>query len=273
MIRGLLRKTWHEVWLTTLIIGVALLGVNAMLTRVVPRFLDQGGIEDLYERAPFVQNMVMAMLGTEFGQEKMAEAMNGMLWVHPTVLTLLWAHAIVFCSRFPAAEVDRGTVDILLGLPVSRRKAYYSEVLAWALAGLFLIAMGFAGHRLSAPAMPENMRPSPTEALYILTNLYFVYFAVGSFAFLISANSDRRGRAIAVTIALVLASFLLSFLAQFWEPAQAIAWMSILEYYRPAEIFVSEQFATANVVTLIAVGTTALMLGGEIVAHRSMCTT
>lgn len=273
MFRGLIRKTWHEVWLMTTILGLALLGVNALLTRVVPRFLERGGMDDMFERAPFAREMLAAMLGSEMGREIRYEAMQAILWVHPSVLTLLWTHAIVFCSRFPAAEVDRGTIDILLGLPVSRRKAFYSEVFVWAVCGLLLVLMALIGHRITASSMPDNTKPTMTQVAYILTNLYCVYFAVGGFAFLISANSDRRGRAIGVTIALLVASFLLSFVAPFWESLEAISWMSVIEYYRPAEILIENQFAYANVITLLAVGTTALVIGGEIVAHRSMCTT
>ena len=125
-----------------------------------------------------------------------------------------------FCSRFPAGEIDRGTVDVLLGLPVSRRKAYYVEVFAWMLSGMFVLTMGYLGHRTTAPLMPADMRPGPVDAAFVLINLFCVYLAVGAFAFLISANSDRRGRAIGATIALVLCSYLLNFLAQFWEPGK-----------------------------------------------------
>lgn len=273
MILGLIRKTCYEIWLMTVIIGTALLGVVTLLTRIVPRFLEEGGMNHFFDRAPLAKPIVAALLGSQMGEEIRSEAMQALLWVHPTILTLLWTHAIVFCSRFPASEIDRGTIDILLGLPVSRRKAFYSEVLVWAVVGVFLILMSLCGYRLSAPHMPEDMRPSPTSVAYILTNLYCVYFAVGGFAFLISSWCDRRGRAIAATIAIVLASFLLNLAAPFWESVEAFSWMSVMEYYRPAEILQTGEFAFASVITLLAAGSTALILGGEIVAHRSMCTT
>ncbi len=271
MIRGLLLKIWHEVWVMTLILGLALLGVDALLTYVVPKFQD--GMDEMFEQLPFSKQIMSAILGSEFGEEINAKAMQALLWVHPTILTLLWTHAIVFCTRFPAGEIDRGTIDVLLGLPVSRRKAYYTEVLAWLIAGLFVLSMGYAGHRLAAPWMPAEMRPQPWEAAYVLVNQYCVYLAVGAFTFFVSANSDRRGRAVGVTIGLVLVSFLLNFLAQFWEPADAVAWLSVMEYYRPAITIQTGEFAWADVITLLSVSTVAIALGGEIVAHRSICTT
>ena len=269
--RGLLLKIWYETWVTTLILGIALLGADSLLTYAVPKF--QSGMDDLFDRFPISREFITAMLGSQIGEEINARAMQALLWVHPTVLTLLWTHAIVFCSRFPAGEIDRGTVDVLLGLPVSRRKAYYVEVFAWMLSGMFVLTMGYLGHRTTAPLMPAEMRPGPVDAAFVLINLFCVYLAVGAFAFLISANSDRRGRAIGATIALVLCSYLLNFLAQFWEPVNAISWLSVMEYYRPAIVIQTGEFPADDVVTLLSVAGAAVVLGGEVVARRSICTT
>ena len=51
---------------------------------------------------------------------------------------------ILFCSRMPAGEVDVGTADVLLGLPVSRLSIYAAEALVWIAAGLLLIGLGLA---------------------------------------------------------------------------------------------------------------------------------
>ena len=268
--RGLLLKTWHEVWLMTLLIGSGLLAVNALLTYILPQV--QAGLDNVLEQIPFVRSFLTVLLGTELGDEISARTMQAFLWVHPVVLALVWAHAIVFCTRLPAGEIDRGTIDVLLGLPVSRRKVYYCEVLAWLTAGLLILVLGFAGHRLASPAMPVEMRPEMSRALLVLFNLYCVYLAVGGIAFFVSSLSDRRGRAMAVAFAIVLASFLLNFVAQFWAPAQQVAFLGVMEYYRPARILQSGAFPTADAAILLAVATAALVAGGEVVARRSICT-
>ena len=128
MMRGLLLKTWHEVWLMTLLFGLALLTVIALLTFVYPQFQEE--LIEIIDRLPFIRPMITSMLGSDVGDKLNAQNLQAILWVHPIVLTLLWAHAIVFCTRLPAGEIDRGTIDVLLGLPVSRRTVYYSEAIA-----------------------------------------------------------------------------------------------------------------------------------------------
>jgi ABC-2 type transport system permease protein len=172
----------------------------------------------------------------------------------------------------PAGEIDRGTIDVLLGLPVSRRAVYFCESIVWLVSGLLIIVMGLLGHRIAAPAMPEEMRPELSRAVLVMTNLYCVYVAVGGIAFLASALSDRRGRAMAIVFGLVLASFLLNFVAQFWPPAQQIAFLGVMEYYQPAQILQSGDFPIRDAAVLLLVGGSAWVLGGEVVARRSICT-
>jgi len=268
--RGLFHKTLHEVWRMTLLFGGALLGIMALLTYVLPQFHE--GMSEVFDQLPFAKSFIAALLGTELGEDINARTMQVLLWVHPTVLALLWAHAIVFCTRMPAGEIDRGTIDFLLGLPASRRAVYFGEVAVWLVAGLFMVFMGLLGHRLTSNAMPAEMRPTLRDVLPVIANLYCVYVAVGGIALFVSASSNHRGRAVGVAFAVVLASFLLNFVAQFWEPAKPFAFASVMDYYRPAEIMRSGTFPTRDVATLLAVGGIAVVAGGEIVARRSICT-
>jgi ABC-type transport system involved in multi-copper enzyme maturation permease subunit len=201
--RGLFTKTIYEVWVIILLFGGAMLSVMALLTYVLPQV--QEGLDDAFKQIPLAKSMLSALLGTDLGDEITARTMQSFLWVHPTVLALLWAHEIVLCTRVPAGEIDRGTIDVLLGLPVSRRAVYLCESVVWAGSGGLLLMMGLLGHRIASPAMPPEMRPELSQALLVMANLYCVYLAVGGIALLVSTLSDRRGRAIAVVFSIVLA--------------------------------------------------------------------
>ena len=270
MMRGLFTKALYEVWLPTLLFGFSLFAVKALLTYILPQI--QEGLGGVLDQIPFVRSMLTALLGTELGDEITARTMQAFLWVHPVVLALVWAHEITLCTRMPAGEIDRGTIDVLLGLPVSRRAVYFCESIVWLVSGLLIIVMGLLGHRIAAPAMPEEMRPELSRAVLVMANLYCVYVAVGGIAFLVSALSDRRGRAMAIVFGIVLASFLLNFVSQFWEPAKQIAFLGIMEYYQPAQILQSGDFPIRDVAVLLFVGGSAWLLGGEVVARRSICT-
>ena len=126
--------------------------------------------------------------------------------------------------------------------PLSRRKIYLCESLVWLASGILLIGLGYLGHRSTVSTMPVHMRPEWSRAAIVMMNLFCVYLAVGGIALLVSAMSDRRGRAVAIVFAVVLISFLLNFLAQFWWLAKHVAFLSVMQYYQPAKILSSGVF-------------------------------
>lgn len=267
---GLFTKEFRETRVQTALFGVALGGAMGLLTFILPKI--QSGMSEVFESMPFVKTIMQGLLGTSIGDRLSAEMMQSILWVHPVVLTLVWAHEIVFCTRVPAGEIDRGTVDILLSLPVSRRAIYWTETVGWLVSGLVVLSCGVLGHIVMRSQLPVETRPDAATVLVIMCNFYCVYFAVGAGALLVSAMSDRRGRAAGVVFGLVLASFLLNFLAQFWDVAERLSFLSVSHYYRPAELIQSGETPWRNMGVLLSVGAVFWIAGGEIFARRNVAT-
>ena len=138
--RGLIVKSIYETWLTTLLFAIGLGCALALLTSVLPQL--QEGIGDILASLPFVRTVIQALFGTEIGDELTLQMMQAILWVHPVVLSLVWAHEIVLCTRIPVSEIDRGTIDVLLGLPVSRRTIYVADSVVWLVSGGLVLLGG-----------------------------------------------------------------------------------------------------------------------------------
>lgn len=267
---GLFRKIFIEVRWSVLLFGIGLAAIMALLTALLPRVL--GDAEQMLDRLPFIRPLLTALLGTDVTTGFTAQMMQAFLWVHPTVLALIWAFEITWCTRMPAAEIDRGSIDFLLGLPVSRWQVYLAETTGFLASGVILLAIGCSGHWLCSGLLQPNMRPGRQATVFVLFNLYSVYAAVGGISFFVSACSDRRGRAVGVIFALLLVTFLLNFLAQFWPPAQTISFLSIMQYYRPAAVIQTGEFPCLNAAVLWGVAVCTWVLGGRIFRSRSICT-
>jgi ABC-type transport system involved in multi-copper enzyme maturation permease subunit len=263
-------KALREVWAGTLLIGIGLLLFQVFLNVILPQI--QNEIGRIWLQMPFVRTLLSALLGTDFGDEITAQITQAIVWVHPAVLALLWAHAIVLATRFPAGEVDRGTVDVLLGLPVSRRQIYLAETAVLLGTGVAVMLMALLGYFIGSRSSAPEHRSEFGAILRVASNLYCVFIAVGGVSFLVSACSDRRGRAIATNFGIVVASFLLTFLAGFWEPARHLAFLSVLDYYQPAEIIRSGAWPAKDIAVLAGFGVTTWAVGGVIAARRSLCT-
>ena len=268
--KGLLRKIYFEVRWPVLFFSIGLAIIMALLTTLLPKVL--GDIDKVFEKLPFVKPIITALLGMDPGDGFTAQMMQAFLWVHPTVLSILWAHELMYCSRVPAAEIDRGTIDFLLGLPVSRWKLYVCESIGWMASGMVIMGFGVCGHLAASLKLQPQMRPGIFAIFCIVANLFAVYLAVGGLSWLVSANSDRRGRAIGIMFAILLMSFLLNFLAQFWEPAKSVSFLSVMEYYKPAFIIQSGDFPWLDVSKLTCIGGGSWIMGGIIFRRRSVCT-
>jgi len=267
---GILSKIWMEVRWPVLWFSLGLCAIMGLLTALLPKIL--GNIHTMFAKMPIVKPLITALLGVDPGDQMSSQLSQAFLWVHPTVLTLIWAHEIMYCSRVPAGEIDRGTADFLLCLPVSRWKVFTAESIGWLISGTCILAFGYTGHLVASLLGQSEMRLSVPHTMMVMANLAAVYLAVGSFAFLLSAMSDRRGRAIGVVFALMLASFLLNFLAQFQDWAKSISWLSFMNYYRPAIIIQTGLFPWADVGILLCLAATFWLAGGFTFKMRSICT-
>ena len=153
---GLIHKSFREVWAMTLLCG---LGLFAFESAVAPIFWTYQ--EQFTEQIMEIE-LVRAILSSLVGAEVTDQAGPGMLvslaWSHPLMLSILWAHVITFATRVPAGEIDRATVDVLFGLPVSRWTIYRSESVVWLGSGVVVIGLAALGSAFGNLFVPPEGR-------------------------------------------------------------------------------------------------------------------
>ena len=271
MNRGLLAKAIRETRGPTLVFGIGLLIAATILSYVLPTFQKQFNAQVL--EMPFIRTMVSAMIGTDASVGLSPDMFAAICWVHPVILGLTWAHALVCCTRIPAAELEAGTIDVLLGLPVSRWQIMAAETTAWLAMSACLIGFAFAGHVIGSSLVEGGARPPLARGAIAAVSLWCLYVAVGSFAWLMSSLSDRRGRAILWAVLLVLATFLLNYLAQIWRPAERVAFLSILRYHRPLVVLRDGHWPLRDMGVLVGLAGLMWTAAGLVFARRDLTTT
>jgi hypothetical protein len=269
--RGVVLKSARELLTPTLLLGGAIMLAEAVLGYVLPTFAKQL-VGDL-AAMPFLQNVFKALVGAEVTAGAGPEMFTAVAWVHPVPLALLWAHAAMASTRFPAGEVDRGTVDVLLGLPVSRWRVYVSDSAAWVTAGVLVIAASLAGNWFGSLWLPGTAGPEYGRVAIVLVNLLAMYLAVGALGCLCSSLSNRRGGAMGVVFGIVVTSFLVNYLAQFWDPAKKLEFLSVLRYYRPLYVLKDGAWPWGNISVLAGTAAALWVVGGVVTARRDLATT
>jgi hypothetical protein len=271
MMRGLLLKSWRESRWTTLGLALAVGAVTGIITLVLPDLM--GGLNEFLLEVPFIRSMISAMMGIDISTGLTTTMMISVMWTHPVVLALVWSHAIMLCARYPAGEIDRGTVDVLLGWPVSRRAVWRAGTLVWLLSGGVVVMSALAGYFLASLDLEPAVRPPFGRAAMAAGNLFALYLAAGAATLVASSLSNRQVYATAAGFAVVAGSFLLNFLGPYWALADAVSFLGLMEYYRPALILRDGIFPLADVLTLTAVSAVLWAAGMEITARRDITTT
>lgn len=271
MTRGLMSKSWRETRLATVGLGLAAAAVTGLITFVIPQL--GLGLNDFILDVPFIRSMISAMTGLDISGGLTTTMMLSVLWTHPVVLAIVSAHAIILCARYPAGEVERGTIDVLLGWPVSRRAVWRVHSLVWLISGVLVVAAALAGYTLGTLGLPAEARPQVERVLMAAANLLALYIAVGGVTLLASAIATRQGHATAVGFAAVAGSFLLNFLVPYWAVADAVSFLGLMEYYRPALILRDGLFPIRDILVLTAIAAGLWCAGMEITARRDIVTT
>lgn len=269
MNRGLLARTLRETRGSCLAFAVGLFSFELLLALILPTF--QREFSDTLMQIEFLQKIIAALLGAEVGSftPKLALAMLG--WVHPFVLALVWAHAVMTCTRFPAGELERGTLDALMSLPVSRVAMLGHETVAFMLSAGVVVLAGLAGNLIGGRISGLGSAPLAV-VLQVAGNLYAMSLAVGGVATGLSCLSERRGRAMGAAFGIILASFFLSSMSAFNETVKQWSAVSLMNYYRPYLVLEGSRVPWGDVLVLLGVGMVCWALGLVVLGKRDLRT-
>lgn len=267
--KGLVRRALREMAPTTLLCAALLATISGLLAYALPQFQAR-----VIQRAmpPAFMQMRNVMLGVDAKGGGIADIAFSIAWSHPVVMILLLAQAIIACTRVPAGEIERGSIDMLMGLPISRRQLFMSETVAWLLGGCVMLAAVYGGSYVGAQFIREEYRPHWGKLLMVLVNLGFVYAVVGAAAMAASAMSDRRGRAVIAVLVLSVGSLLINFLELLWEPAKNVAFLSFMHYYRPVGMLMGGQWPWWDLGILGGIAVVLWFVAGIVLGRRALTT-
>lgn len=191
-------------------------------------------------------------------------------FTHPLYIVLAGAAVIGFAARSLAGEMERGIIQIPLARPISRHAVYASRVFGVAIICGLLAVAGPAG-------LVAGMLYARPEGEFIYGHLLAValnglalFWAVGALSLWGSAAASTAGRVVAWAISLLVLSYFIDYFAGIWTPLQAIAFLSIFEYYDPTTALVSGQANVRSLATLTGVGAIAALAGLVMFTRRDL---
>jgi ABC-2 type transport system permease protein len=157
-------------------------------------------------------------------------------FIHPIAIILTSVFSVGFSAGAIAGERQRGTLEVALARPISRR-GFYLTLLAAAFGFVAvtvasLLAGGIAGSLFAGVIGELAIRHLPL--LWLNGVLLFGSFAAVGLA--ASASFDRLPPALGMTIGFVVVSYFCEILGSLWPEAQMLQPYSLFHYLQPKAI-------------------------------------
>lgn len=265
MSAAIFRKSLRDIALVAGLVSLAAMLFEILFVFAIGQLA--GELAGFLARVQVVRRLIGALLGADLLADLTPTALVTIGLAHPLLYALTWTLLLTLCTRVPAGEIDRGTADLLLALPVSRTSVYLSVSVVALLCAAAMSLVPLLGIAIGERIQPLDQPVAFANLWIVAANLFLLNVAVAAGTLLSSAVTSRRGVSIAVPLAGLLASFLLSFLAQFWPPARSVSFLGVLDYYKPLPIVRSGDWPAASLAVLAGLSA-AFWSAGLIWFHR-----
>lgn len=243
---------WRANRLRLLLVVIALVVWGSLLPIIYDTFGEQ--FKD------FIDTGVIPTQFTQFGGGDIFSLTGSVAlgFIHPFAVALNLVFAVGFAGAAIAGERQRGTLEVLLARPISRRRAYGTAAIATALfvgatvAGLTLGALLGS----SVTGRVDELGPGNLPLLWL--NGVLLYGAFAAVALAASVSFDRLTPALAVALAFVLVSYFLEAIGSLWPDAEFLRDYSLFQYVDARAVLTGlpewRDFGILAAVIVLAVG-------------------
>lgn len=260
MNRALFAHTWRANRTRVLIVAVAL----AVWGTFLPIIYDSFGstFKDIFESGAFPPQFA------QFGGGDIFSLAGSVAigFIHPIAVGLNLVFAVGFTAAAIAGERQRGTLEVLLSRPISRRAVYVTLAVAGALFVGIAVLGSILGSLVGASLTGRAAELGVGQLPLLWLNGALLYWSIGAIALLASASFDRLSQALGVALAFVVVSYFLEVLGSLWPDAEGLQPYSVFYYLDPKAILTG--FPDAGDLFVLATVTAVAVVAALLVFPR-----
>jgi ABC-2 type transport system permease protein len=226
----LLAQTWRWLLVRFAILAVVAAGWGWLIVFIYTTFSPL--LREMLETNPMVEQL------SQFGSGNFFSVPGALTlgFQHPFLITIIGVIAAGSSATAIAGERQRGTLEVLLARPLSRRALYLSilvalVVLVVLLVGALLIGMvvGLAVHDLAGEV---DLGGLPL----VLANGALLWGAFATFGLAASVSFDRVGPALGLSIAFLVLNYFVEILGSLWTDVSWSQEYSLFHHFQPQEL-------------------------------------
>lgn len=191
--------------------------------------------------------------------------------VHPFWIALQLTAIGSLAAAAVAADVESGTIELLMVRPLSRIRLLAERAAALAVTIVLLNAAATLTVAVGVALSPQLHRAIPLSGVFAagLLGCGFCLCLTGP-ALAVSAAGSRRAQVVGATVALGAVGFAVNFIAQAWSPAAPLRFITPFHYYTPGDALAHGTVPWTSLTVLVAVGATGLAAAVALLARRDL---
>jgi ABC-2 type transport system permease protein len=189
--------------------------------------------------------------------------------IHPISLILNSIFAAGFATSAVAGERQRGTLEVLLARPLSRRTVYLTLLIAV----LGFVALSIAASVVGAVAgsaiggVSGELETSRLPLFWL--NGFLLFGAIAAVGLAASVTFDRLTPAIGITVGFTVVSYFLEVLGTFWPDARWLQSYSVFHYFNAKQVLEGTVDMT-SLALLAGVGAAAIVWALVVFPRRDL---
>ena len=172
--------------------------------------------------------------------------------IHPIAIILTSVFSVGFSASAVAGERQRGTLEVLLARPISRRALYLTLLAASfgfvAVTIAALLVGGVAGSAFAGVMGELEVGNVP----HLWLNAVLLFGAFAAIGLAASVSFDRLAPSLGLTLGIVVVTYFLEILGSLWPEAERLQPYSLFHYLKPKAILTGAGSPVDDVV-LVAV--------------------
>jgi ABC-2 type transport system permease protein len=227
---ALLRQTWRAQRAKVVILAIALAIWGALMPIVYGAFGQT--FRSIIDSGLFPEEF------TQFGGGDIFTLSGSIALgaIHPISLMLNCIFAVGFATAAVAGERQRGTLEVILARPLSRRTAYVTLLVATLAFVAVTLAATIVGAIVGSllAGVSDELEVSRLPLLWL--NGFLLFGAIGAIGLAASVSFDRLTPALGIAVGLVVVMYFFDVLGTFWPDARGLQPYSLFHYYDAKDV-------------------------------------
>jgi ABC-2 type transport system permease protein len=159
---------------------------------------------------------------------------------HPLAIAFVGIFAIGATTGAVAGERERGTLEVLLARPISRRELYTTVMTAAVILVALIVAAMLVGQLVGLVFQNLTGEVSLGWMPLVFLNGLLMWSAFAAFGMAASVSFDRLSQALGLTMGYVLINYFLEILGSLWRDVAWSQQYSLFHHFNPGKILTGE---------------------------------